>query len=235
MTEKGVQRPLQRRSFLTRLSLGVTAFAASVAGTSAPAQAQSGANRPWQPDKHEVDDWMDKIPGKHRLIFDTTTPEGAGLALPFSNNFYRGNDSGYGLKDPDLAVIIVVRHNSTAFAYNDAIWAKYGIPIAKRADFTDPRTKEAPKRNLYNVADYGDTLANRGITLDTVLKRGVHFAVCMLATRANANAIAMAVGGNADSIYNEITSNLVSNSHMVPAGIVAVNRAQERGYSFVRA
>jgi intracellular sulfur oxidation DsrE/DsrF family protein len=28
--------------------------------------------------------------------------------------------------------------------------------------------------------------------------------------------------------------NLVSNSRMVPAGIVAVNRAQERGYSLAR-
>jgi len=28
-------------------------------------------------------------------------------------------------------------------------------------------------------------------------------------------------------------ANLVGNAHMVPAGIIAVNRAQERGYSFV--
>ena len=38
---------------------------------------------------------------------------------------------------------------------------------------------------------------------------------------------------NTDNIFNELTANLLSNSRMVPAGIVAVNRAQERGYSFV--
>ena len=39
-------------------------------------------------------------------------------------------------------------------------------------------------------------------------------------------------GGNADAIFKELTENLIPGGHMVPAGIVAVNRAQERGYSF---
>ena len=39
-------------------------------------------------------------------------------------------------------------------------------------------------------------------------------------------------GGNADAIYRELTGHLLANAHMVPAGIVAVNRAQERGYTF---
>jgi intracellular sulfur oxidation DsrE/DsrF family protein len=45
--------------------------------------------------------------------------------------------------------------------------------------------------------------------------------------------IAEAMGGNQDAIFNELTANIVSNARMVPAGIVAVNRAQERGYSLV--
>ena len=34
-------------------------------------------------------------------------------------------------------------------------------------------------------------------------------------------------------LYKELTANLVANARMVPAGIVAVNRAQERGYTLV--
>jgi len=34
-------------------------------------------------------------------------------------------------------------------------------------------------------------------------------------------------------VVKEITENLIGNAHMVPAGILAVNRAQERGYSFI--
>ena len=44
----------------------------------------------------------------------------------------------------------------------------------------------------------------------------------------------IAKGGRAstDDIYKELAANLLANSHLVPAGIVAVNRAQERGYTF---
>ena len=125
-----------------------------------------------------------------------------------------------------------MRHHSTCFAYTDAIWAKYGGPLAERAEFVDPKSKEAPKTNLFLASGYGSLLSNNGVLLDATVKRGVHLAVCQMATRANANAIAQRTGAKVDDIYQELVSNLVPNSHMVPAGIVALNRAQERGYSF---
>jgi intracellular sulfur oxidation DsrE/DsrF family protein len=104
--------------------------------------------------------------------------------------------------------------------------------MAARANVKDPATKQAPKVNLFNAASVVGQLPGGGSTLDSLLKRGVHLAVCQMATRRYAGVIAQATGGSADTVYTELTSNLVSNAHMVPAGIVAVNRAQERGYSF---
>jgi len=148
----------------------------------------------------------------------------------------RTNRTEYGLQNSDLAVIIVMRHRSTGFAYNDAIWAKYGVQMSKRANFVDPKTKEAPKINLLNVAKYDVELPNRGNTVDALVKQGVHLAVCSVATRGIATAVAEATGGNADNIFTELVSNLLSTTaHMVPAGIVAVNRAQEHGYTLVTA
>ena len=204
--------PLERRSFLSRLSAGVTAFAAVVTGGAATGYGQSSAAASWQPERHEKDDWMDKLSGKHRMVFDTTTPDGLGDALAFANNFMRVNRNDYGLQNNDLAVIVVVRHRSTGFGYNDAIWAKYGVPISKRANFVDPKTKESAKANLFNVSDYGAELPNRGNTLDSLFKLGVQLAVCATATRGIAGAIAEATGGNTDNIFNELVSNLVSAS-----------------------
>jgi intracellular sulfur oxidation DsrE/DsrF family protein len=107
--------------------------------------------------------------------------------------------------------------------------------MAGLAKFEDPKTKLAPKTNLYNSPDYGPGLSNLGVTLDSLFKQGVQLAVCSVATRALAGMIAKAVSGNADTINNELIANLMPNSRMVPAGIVAVNRAQERGYSLARA
>ena len=42
---------------------------------------------------------------------------------------------------------------------------------------------------------------------------------------------AAASGITADAAYKDITSNLIGHGRLVPAGIVAVNRAQEHGYS----
>jgi intracellular sulfur oxidation DsrE/DsrF family protein len=67
-----------------------------------------------------------------------------------------------------------------------------------------------------------------------LIKKGVHFAVCATASRAIAGRIAKANGGDVDAIVKELGSNLICpNARFVPAGIVAVNRAQEHGYSLV--
>ena len=216
-----------RRSFIARFG---AAFGAGL-----PSAAQSSAITGWQPSRHEQDDWMDRVPGKHRFIFDTTTPAGLGAAILYANNYFIANQNAYGLPNSDLAVIIVARHQSTAFAFNDSIWMKYGSTISQQINFTDPKTKQAPAANLYNASGYGTTIENYGVTLESVLKRGVHLAVCQMASRALSGGIARATGGDTERVYNELIANVVTNSHMVPAGIVAVNRAQERGYSFVRA
>jgi intracellular sulfur oxidation DsrE/DsrF family protein len=68
-----------------------------------------------------------------------------------------------------------------------------------------------------------------------LIKKGVQFAVCQTASQGIAGRIAQATGGDTETILKEIGANLIPNSRFVPAGIVAVNRAQERGYSFALA
>ncbi len=209
-----------RRSFLSRLGTGATA-ASLTALAGGPAAAQSAGQAEWHPRRHAEDDWLDRIPGVHRFVFDTTSPEGFAEALTFATNYFTANRNGYGLQDADLAVVIVARHSSTAFAYADGMWAKHGTLLTQRTGFLDPTTKQPPTVNVHRAR------------LEGLIKRGVHLAVCQMATRNHAGIIAKAGGTDTDTVYKELVANLVGNAHMVPAGIVAVNRAQERGYSFV--
>ena len=227
--------PVARRSFLSRFCVGMAAFgAAAVPGVAAASQSPEPANPGrWQPRRHPQDDWLDRLPGQHRLVFDTTMPEGLGGAMLYASNFYLANQNGYGLGNTDVAVVIVLRHNSTPFAYNDAMWAKYGAIMAQRSNVIDPATGQPPKINIYNSgsAAAGSTLRSAGITLDGLISKGMHVAVCEMATRRIAGAVAQATSaGNA--VYPELVANLIGTAHLVPAGILAVNRAQERGYSF---
>jgi hypothetical protein len=140
-------------------------------------------------------------------------------ALTYATNYYSANQSAYGLQNADLAVVVIARHISTPFAYNDAIWAKYGDTLSNFVDRNKPPSKA--NSNLRQLT---------GLT-----GRGMHLAVCQLATRALAGMIARAANGAQDDIFNEISANLLPNSHLVAAGIVAVGRAQEHGYALVHA
>jgi intracellular sulfur oxidation DsrE/DsrF family protein len=226
---------LLRRSFLSRLTAGAAAFGTAFGATSRLAGAQMPApDTGWKPARHPQDDWFDQLPGQHRFFFDTSLPTGAGEAITFANNFYVANRNAYALQDKDLAVIICFRHWSTPFAYNDSIWAKYGDVLGERVKFVDPKTNATPVINVYQSKEYGMALPNRGTTLDSLLDRGVHFAVCDMATRALAGLVATAKGLKTEDLHAEFKANAIGNAHFVPAGIVAVNRAQERGYSLVQ-
>jgi intracellular sulfur oxidation DsrE/DsrF family protein len=234
MSEDTSNPLVPRRAFLTTLGAGVTVAGTELAaGAPAQASAQTGSGT-FRPASHAQDDWMDKLPGRHRLVFDTTTPAGFGAAVAYANNFLIASKDGYGLNDQDSAVIIIARHFSTPFAYKDAMWAKYGKAMPPVAALDDPKTKQRPAFNLFNAAGY-DELPSLGVTIDEVVKKGVHFAVCQMATRFFAGMLAQATSGSADAIYNELAANLVGNGHMVSAGIVAVNRAQEHGYTLATA
>ena len=215
-----------RRSFLTRFGATVAALSLGSAKALAerPLDAQEGAVKPaadgrWQPARHPADDWLDQLPGKHRLFFDTVSPQGVGQVQGYVRNYFDGHKTGYGLESTDLAVVICMRHRATQFAFTDVIWAKYGAALAESEQFTDPKTGLAPVVNVYKT------------DLELQVKRGVHFAVCNMSTHRLARFIAKKLDVDDDGIYKQLTANAFPNAHFVPAGIIAVNHAQERGYS----
>ena len=226
---------LARRWFLGRLAAGAGVIGAAAAGSSAAmAAAAAPADQPFHATRHAQDEWLE-LPGQHRMVFDTMSADGMFWGLRFANNFYSSNLDPYGLKDSDLAVVIVARHKSTPFGYSSAMWAKYGKYLSEHAEFVDPKTKEPPTVNFYAAPEQSP---GQGVAPDPIgglAKKGAQFAVCAMSTRAISGRIAAGTGAKADEVAKELGSNLVVNGHLVAAGILAVNRAQERGYSLASA
>ncbi len=219
---------LERRSFLSRLT---AAAAALGLGTRAEAAQETPAPKreSFQPVRHSQDDWFDERPAKHRIFFDTLSASGVADAIHFAVNFLDNTKSGYGLEDNDLSVIVCLRHAATNFAWTDAMWAKYGGPLSDLTKLKDPKTNDAPTRNLYNTTDFRSAAA--GVTLDMLVQRGVRYAVCNSATRNYSRAIARRLDLTQEEVYKDLTAHTIEHSRFVPAGIVAVNRAQEHGYT----
>jgi intracellular sulfur oxidation DsrE/DsrF family protein len=233
MNAKWLQSLMERRSFLSRLGLGVGIVgAAAVGGPAAMADAPSAtAEETFKAARHAQDDWMDKIAGVHRIVFDCMTPDGLASAMQFANNYYNTNDSAYGVKSSDLAVLIIARHRATSFAYKDALWAKWGKVFVEQAEYVDPKNSQTPTVNPY--AQPGDAQAGVAGRMDALIKKGVQFGVCATASRGIAGRVAKSTNGDQDAILKEIGENLVPNSRLVPAGIIAMSRAQEHGYTLV--
>ena len=203
------------------VALGATAVNAETAAV--PPQAAPPAT-PFQPARHPQDAWFDSLPGKHRVILDTTSATGAGEGLQYSGNVYNANRTGYQLETGDIALVLCLRHFATIFAFNNAMWAKYGRQLADAGEYKDPKAAAPPKTNPHNSGDRP--------ALDNLAKRGAHFAVCGLATRYFAGLIA-GEGGDADAVFKELSANTIPNAHIMSAGVIAITRAQEYGYSLI--
>jgi intracellular sulfur oxidation DsrE/DsrF family protein len=221
------EHKLDRRSWMS----GVGAAAAGMALGSTSVDAQTPATPPqgaaptgpFQPARHAQDEWFDKLPGKHRSILDVTSSEGSAWGITYATNIYIANRTGYQIENADIAVVVCLRHHATGFAFNNAMWAKYGKQLAEGSEYKDPNGAE-PQANPRNSGERP--------ALDGLVKRGAHFAVCGLATRRYASMIA-GRGGDTDAVYKELSANVIANAHIMAAGVVAVTRAQEYGYGLI--
>lgn len=209
-----------RRAMLSAVSAAAAGVALATTPARAKAASASSAPAAFTPARHKEDAWFDELPGKHRVFIDSASADSVTSALMYASNLFTANKSGYALEDADVATVVCLRHYGTVFGYNNAIWAKYGKALADSAKYTNPRSTDPPATNPQR-------------NIETLAKRGVHFAVCGLATRRIAGQVATATGGNTDEIHKELIANLVTNAHLMAAGVVATTRAQEYGYSLL--
>jgi intracellular sulfur oxidation DsrE/DsrF family protein len=210
-----------RRSLMSGLGASVAAFV--FGSKSAAAQTPPGG---FQPARHPQDEWFDKLPGKHRIFIDVISATGTGEAVAFANNLYTANKQAYGIDEADLAMVMCLRHSATVFAFTDAIWSKHGKALADSAKYTNPRATEPPSANPYLEAPRN--------AFGTLAKRGLQFAVCDTASHRISRLLA-GTDGDAEAMYKTMVANAIPNSRFVSAGVVALTRSQEYGYSLLYA
>jgi hypothetical protein len=222
------RRVEERRSLITGLGLAAAGIAATAA---APAQAQR--SRGFTPERHSLDAWMGELPGGHRIFIDSATGQGGSEALLYANNLYNAHQTAYSGSPGDLAMVVCFRHFSTPFGYTDAVWEKYGEQFAGLMQLQNGPSGGTPTSNPANAAGAPGT-PTAGVNIGSLVAKGVQFAICDAATHFVSTVLAGA-GGSADDIYKELAASLIPNGRLVPAGVMAVTRSQEYGYSLLYA
>ncbi len=214
---------LPRRGFLGRLAAGAAALAA--AGLPSTARAERAFRLP----SEDPDHWLDALTGKHRQIYDVLSPEKASDGTAFARNFLNANNDGYGLADSEVNVVVSFRHAAFAMGLDDAMWSKYGLGAL--LDHADPNGGKPAARNT--VAGSADDTRKSSGSLAALHSRGAVFTVCGMAMAFFAGQAAKAAGAEAATVLADFRAHLVPGAVEVVAGVIAVNRAQERGLSYV--
>jgi len=214
-----------RRGFLGRLAAGAAAL--GLGGVVSPLRAAQPRSQEVSANP-EFEAWLNKITGKHKMIFDVPEPN-KGFAFAWARVFLNTTNEAYGTTDAENSVVVVLRHSGIPFAMKDSMWAKY--PFGEVFKITDPKTQAPAVRNPVANMQPGDFPIG-GVGIDELLAKGALVGVCSIALTLNAGMIAKKLGTDGAAVKQEWVASLFPGVQLVPSGVIAVNRAQEKGCAY---
>lgn len=204
-----------RRSFLARVAAATAAFGLSAA----PATARALSSAEGAMETAADEPWMSRLSGTQRVIFHSHEATG-GIALRWAQTFLDTQKSSYGKTDKDCGVVVGLNGKAIGLAFNDALWSKY--PIGETLAM--PGTKNPS----------GPTGTN---AIAQLIARGVIVLVCQNSLRASGQRfLPEAQRGDAalrNAFADEAAKNLLPGVETVPAMIVTLQMAQDRGCRYV--
>ena len=180
-----------------------------------------------------ADTWFKKVKGKHRVVFDATQPH---EIYPFAwPRVFMITNGMTGTPESDCGVVVVLRHTAIGYAMEDKLWAKYGFGELFKAD--DPATKKPSKRNPFWQPKKGDFkipgFGEVAIGINELQARGVMFCVCEAAITVYSTVAAGSMKKDADEVRKEWMAGLLPGIQVVPSGVWALGRAQEKGCQYI--
>lgn len=180
------------------------------------------------------DEWFNKIKGKHKIIYDVPEPNDM---MPFAwSRVFLLTNAATGTPEKECNVVMVLRHSGIPYAMDDSLWAKYNFGEMFKID--DPLTKKPATRNPFWRPKPGDFkvpgIGNVAIGINELQDSGVMFCVCNMALTVYS---AIAAGNDklnmtAADVKAEWMKGILPGVQVVPSGVWAVGRAQEKGCAY---
>jgi hypothetical protein len=213
-----LQDPIHRRDFLGTL---LATASVGAAGLSLPI-ANAFASVPPSPSDSDFEQWLGKIKGKHRQVFDAPEPN-SGLPYIWARVFMMTNKT-VGADEKDVTAVIVLRHNAIALGLNTQIWEKYNF--ADQFKVTNFMTKEVLKQNpFWNPPEGAFPLP--GLGADQLQASGALIGMCDMALTVMSQEVGEKMKMDPAEVKKDWVSGIFPGIQVVPSGVLAVNRAQE--------
>jgi hypothetical protein len=227
-----------RRKFLSTIATGAAAIGLSAFGSSTLAKAGSlSVPENGHTDFDELEEWFNKINGKHRIVYDVTQPhQGNELIMPFAwAKVFLITNAATGTPEKESSVVTVWRHSAIPFAMEDRLWAKY--KFGEMFKINDDTTGKPALRNRFWKPNPGYSIPGAGpvpIGINDLQDSGAMFCVCKMAITVYSAVAAQAMNLKHEDVMNDWLSGILPNVKIVPSGVWALGRAQEHkcGYIF---
>lgn len=229
-----------RRSFLGRM-FGAAAAAGFTfaAPRAANAQEMSGA-----------DDWINEVKGTHRCLFDFPR-HGNGMPQLHILNYLNTYSQAYKATPGQVGAVgtfySVGTLSSIPLGFNDAIWTKYelgsylGLKDASGKFYTNNVFNKPTPKDLHLVMKAADLpMLNQiadvvpAMGIESLQKMGTKFILCNNALGLWCLELEARGKGKAADIDKELRANLLPGVTIVPAMVIAIDKAQEAGIKYNR-
>jgi intracellular sulfur oxidation DsrE/DsrF family protein len=218
-----------RREFLGTLALGGVALAVGACATTA-AQAPAPTPPPVATDGPFDNRWLDQLTARHKQIFDIGSYQDGG-GLFYAKNFFNAHRDAYGTVYPDVQAVLGIHGAAYPLVFSDPVWAKYGF--GRREKIKDPRTGKPAVRNIFWQSREGEWMHEYSV--NALQARGSKFIFCNNVLRFLTRTLAQESGMSYETMRAELIQGLLPDVTVVPAMVVALGLAQERGCAYVYA
>jgi intracellular sulfur oxidation DsrE/DsrF family protein len=231
-----------RRGFLARLfgaAAGVGAFASGRAEAQAPAATASGP-----------DAWIREVKGTHRCLFDFPQLK-AGAPLLHILNYLNTYNEAYKAAPGSAGAVgtfySIGTQSSISLAFNDAMWAKYGLGeyLGLKDKNGKPYTRNVFHRPTPDdagvliqafqtpaIPELAGAMPAMGI--ESLQKMGTKFLLCANALGAWCFELQARGKGKSADIEKELRANVLPGVTIVPAMVIAIEKAQAAGIKYNR-
>jgi intracellular sulfur oxidation DsrE/DsrF family protein len=191
------------------------------------------------------DDWLNEVQGEHRCLFDFNEHKN-GVPLLHMLNYLTTYSAAYGTQAGQVgAVGTLYGFSSIAMGFDDEAWEMYRLGELVGVNDADGRPYT---RNVFHrptTAD-GHVLAQGmgiepreafneamvAIGIENLQKMGTKFLMCNNALNAWSGEIALQRQGDAGEINETLRAHLLPGVTIVPAMVIAIEKAQREGIAY---
>jgi hypothetical protein len=217
-----------RRDFLGRLAAGATLAAGGLGLNAGRLEAEAGRGpEPVSDNKFDMS-WRDRVRGEFRAVFDSPKIQDGGEI--FRASMWRNQIiEVYGVKDPDVTPVLVIRHAGIPLAMDDAFWQRH--KIGKKRKVKDPFSGKSADGNPIDSFESNPNApaSMKDLGLDGFIRRGGIVLACNFAFGLMVHLEAEADKEHAKEARDRAVAHLIPGVILQPSGFFALLEAQRSG------